>query len=191
MRWIRLLMVMPLVALVLGAAPAANSTGISSIVLSRTDCLGVCPAYTLSLFSDGGACLHGVYNFALIGRYDAAFINFDDAAKAVISHHFFDLKNAYPTLPPGTIVLDASTTTLTVVRGGKSKSITMTPNESDSSVPASLEELVHIIDGIGFTAYWFDDFTHQPVAIVTTGGRITMSSPDPAKPSRCSSDRSQ
>lgn len=146
----------------------AATTGITAISITRTYCFGTCPDYTLTLRKSGCAHLDGNSNFALIGHFSAFDIDFEQAANAVSSHHYFNFKKEYPTLKAGQVAaLDVPIATLTVVRDGLDNRV-VTHGSFDT--PASLEELFSIIDGIGFTAYWFNDETKEPVATKHTGG---------------------
>jgi hypothetical protein len=162
-------------ALTTRAAAAAGSSDISSITLERTEGESPSPAYTLTL-TDGCAELHGRSNFALIGDFIAPFDDFDQAVKSVESHHFFSFREEYPILKDGEGILDAPETVLRVVR--KNGLDTQVRATGSSGIPSQLEELFHIIDGYGFTAYWFHQASGQPVANVHNGGEITMSPTD-------------
>jgi opacity protein-like surface antigen len=151
---------------------APTSTGITMIKLVRSSCQGARPDYTLTLYSDGCAQLDGNSNFAMIGHFTGDTNDFADAAQAIGSHHFFDLRGEYPILKDNEMILDVSFATLSVTRNGITYWVRAMGN---TGIPAQLRELFHIVDGIGLTTYWFNDDTGQPVATVHWGGAITSS----------------
>ena len=166
-----ILVILSILVFVIRSRADAATTGITAISITRTGCLGVCPDYTLTIRKSGCAHLDGNFNFALIGHFSAFLVDFDQAVGAVNSHHFFDFKGEYPMLKDGEVILDAPTATLTVVRDGFDYKVLTYPSHD---MPASLQELFSIIDGIGFTAYWFNDDTKEPVASKHFGGKISI-----------------
>jgi hypothetical protein len=148
----------------------ASNNPISAIRLTRHQCsLGACPDYILTLRSDGCDSLLGIANFALIGSYSGLQSQFANAVEAIDDHHFFQLKSDYPV---GSIVLDAPESSLEVFTAHAApKKVTMAGTKG---VPESVVELFQIIDGIGFTDYWFNDATKAPVSTANAGGSLTI-----------------
>lgn len=131
--------------------------------------------------SEGCGNLKGNANFVLLGSYSSFPVKFNDAVEALASHRFSQMARRYPVLPTGTFVTDAPWSDLSVYRtDGSSQSVTVS---EDSRVPSSVTELFHIIDGIGLTAFWFNDDTKSPVSTISAGGTLTT---EPATYKPCS-----
>jgi len=144
---------------------SASSAPISLIRLTRHGCeVALCPDYVLTLRKDGCDSLLGISNFALTGSFSSLVSRFSDAVEAINSHHFFQLKSAYPL---GAAAPDAPVADLEVIRS--SGPPTMVKITGEKGVPPSIVELFHIIDGIGLTDYWIDNNTKAPVSRVNSG----------------------
>lgn len=181
--WLRLFLQVVFAATMISAAVRADCAPakVTMIQLTRHSCRSVCPDYVLTLRSEGCGNLKGNANFVLIGSYSSFLIKFDDAVEALASHRFSQMARRYPVMPTGAILTDAPWSDLTVYRtDGSSQSVTVS---EDLRVPASVTELFHIIDGIGLTAFWFNDDTKSPVSTISAGGTLTV---DPATYKPCS-----
>jgi len=181
--WLRLFLQVVFAATMISTAVRADCApaNITMIRLTRHSCQSVCPDYVLTLRREGCGNLKGNANFVLLGSYSSFLVKFNDAVEALASHRFSQMARRYPVLPTGAIVTDAPWSDLSVYRtDGSSQSVTVS---DDSRVPSSVTELFHIIDGIGLTAFWFNDDTKSPVSTISAGGTLSI---DPATYKPCS-----
>jgi len=191
MRWI--LTAAFLVATLAAATQAADAghENIERVSLTHSDCLGYCPSYQLTLYANGCMHLHGQSNFVLIGDFTSNTGGFQEVVNALESHQFFGLRPAYPVLKKGYLaIVDGEVATLTVAeKGGVIRRVSAASGgEKDTiapggEIPESFQELVHIIDGLGLDAYWFDDSTGKPAA----PGRAGEDAPKPRWSKGCGS----
>jgi hypothetical protein len=142
--------------LVLGAcaaaapAPTPENAGPVEIVLERTPCFGFCPDYTVSISGDGGVLFEGrrFVNVtgeqraqispaevqALLARFDA--IGFDG------------LQNEYRGQ-----MTDLPTTTITLTRNGRTKSV-LDYGGFSAGMPQAVRDLQDEIDRVAGTSRW-------------------------------------
>jgi hypothetical protein len=181
--WLRLFLQVVFAATIITLAVRADCApaNITTIRLTRHSCRSVCPAYVLTLRSEECGNLKGNANFVLIGSYSSFLVKFNDAVEALASHRFSQMARHYPVLPTGTIATDAPWSDLTVYRTDGSSQTVIVSEGPD--VPPSVTELFHVIDGIGLTAFWFNDDTKSPVSTISAGGTLTI---DPATYKPCS-----
>ena len=120
---------------------------ISEVRLERTRCLASCPAYTVTLRTDGSFSYTGTYNVPHMGQHtgkvDAGQLR--QLLRYIDEIGFSHLKKNY--LSP---FLDNATAITSVVHNGKQKTVTHYAN----SGPATLWALETLIDTLLQTATW-------------------------------------
>ncbi len=149
-----------LTILAFSEAAQANTSKIDEITIHRTACFGECPAYTLTMRSDGCAHLIGETDFILKGYY-TALIDFSEVSEEIDKNRFFELSPQYPR--PPAFVTDAPTLSVSVTRGSRTYSVTAS---GDDFTPPNLIDLARMIDGIAFDADWINDDTGETVSTV-------------------------
>ena len=133
-----------------GAAPAQTPEGPVEIRLNRTPCFGYCPDYTVTISGDGAvhyvgrrfvnvtgeqhAQISPAEVQALLARFDA--IGFDD------------LQSEYRAE-----VTDLPTTTITLTRNGRTKSV-LDYGGPGAGMPRAVRELQAEIDRVAGTSRW-------------------------------------
>ena len=132
------------------AEPTPENAGPVEIVLDRTPCFGFCPDYTVSISGDGGVLFEGrrFVNVtgeqraqispaevqALLARFDA--IGFDG------------LQNEYRGQ-----MTDLPTTTITLTRNGRTKSV-LDYGGFSAGMPQAVRDLQDEIDRVAGTSRW-------------------------------------
>src|SRR4051812_25020832 len=97
---------------------ARDKDQITEVTLERTTCFGSCPAYKVTLRSDGTIIYEGKRFVSMMGTYKGQAYDFDRLTEFILAQDYFNLKDAY-TRP----VTDMPSTITSVVRGGKRKTI--------------------------------------------------------------------
>jgi len=125
--------------LALAAAQAAAPEDIR-IVLSRTECLGVCPVYTVSVAGDGAVRYDGLKHVRVTGTEKWAI---DPAAVRSLADQmeqagFFGLKDEY-----AGVASDLPTTIVTLTRGTRTKTV-----KDYLGAPGALKEIEARIDTV-------------------------------------------
>jgi hypothetical protein len=130
------------------AATQPLPTRISSIELERTACLGTCPGYSVTIFSDGRIRYEGKYFVKVIGvrMKVVPASKFNRLVAKVHEIGFFGLEAAYR----GTVT-DLPTTFVTVTRGGVRKKV-----EDYMGAPKGLRELEQLIERVAQVSRWVD-----------------------------------
>ncbi|MEY2480260.1 MAG: hypothetical protein QOI04_1187 [Verrucomicrobiota bacterium] len=135
-------------ALQLSIATSAQS--ISSIKLERTACLGTCPIYSVTIFSDGQLRYKGEAFVKARGTRTKRIrvANFETLAVKVDQIRFFDLQPAYPARKT---VTDLPSTFITVTRGNVTKRV-----EDYMDAPKQLHELEQLIHRVANVSSWVE-----------------------------------
>ena len=146
-----------------GAPVVIPQTEISEITLSRTECMGSCPVYGVTIHRDGAVEWNGDSNVVVVGRAQAQVDRrvIDQLVVALDAIRFFE-RDHYGKLPPPPcgsgarceepimICTDISWTTIAVRRGATTHTI------EDAHCPRDpdLERLETLIDTLANTAPW-------------------------------------
>jgi hypothetical protein len=120
--------------------PSAQTKGqITEITLERTTCFGTCPAYTVTLRSDGTITYEGRRFVEMTGTYQGQVYGFARLAHLILSEGYFNLKDNYSAR-----VTDMPSAITSVVMNGKRKTIM---NYGDAG-PVELWGIEMAIDGM-------------------------------------------
>ena len=119
----------------------------ASVTLRRTVCFGACPAYTVTLHTDGSASFDGDRFVSVVGHRD---YRVDPAAvRGLVAEfkaaHFFELKDEYR----GNVT-DLPTVRLTITIGDKTKTIIDYAGEM-AGMPKIVRKLELAVDEAGQT----------------------------------------
>ena len=119
----------------------------ASVTLRRTVCFGACPAYTVTLHTDGSATFDGDRFVAVVGHRD---YRVDPAAVRKLvaefkAAHFFELKDEYR----GNVT-DLPTVRLTLTIGDKTKTVIDYAGEM-AGMPKVVRKLELAVDEVGQT----------------------------------------
>ena len=127
-------------AVLMLAAPVARAQDPVRITMARTACFGVCPVYTVTMLGDGSVSYEGTAHVRVTGKHRWTIdpIAVLALARDIEKAGFFDLKDEY-TAP----VTDLPTTTVTLARGARSKTI-----KDYYGAPAALKEIEARIDAV-------------------------------------------
>jgi hypothetical protein len=130
--------------------PAQYDRATTAIELTRTGCLGTCPAYTVRLFGDGTVAFEGEYNVFAPGTHVAniAPTDVDRLVARFRAADFFALHGHYRRN-----VTDQPTYTLRLTIGGRSKAVEDYDGIEDG-MPASVRALEDQTDRVAGTARW-------------------------------------
>lgn len=140
----RLLMasILILITAIVTAAQTQSSQDndqITEVTLERTTCFGTCPAYKVTLLSDGTIIYEGRRFVEKMGTYKGEAYGFDRLAQLILAQKYFDMKDDY--FRP---ITDMPSAITSVVRAGKRKTIT----DYAGSGPVELWGIEMAIDGI-------------------------------------------
>ena len=129
----------------------------ASVTLRRSVCFGACPAYTVTLHTDGSATFDGDRFVAVMGHRD---YRVDPAAVQKLvadfkAAHFFELKNEYR----GN-VSDLPTVRLTLTIGDKTKTVIDYAGEM-VGMPKAVRKLELEVDEVGQT----EQFVRKPAPV--------------------------
>ena len=129
---------------------AVLAAPISSIKLERTACLGTCPIYSFTIFSDERLRYEGEGFVKARGtrKKRISLADFQALATKVDQIRFFDLRRAYPARKT---LMDLPTTFVTVTRGNVTKRV-----EDYMDAPKRLRELEQLIDRIAKVSSWVE-----------------------------------
>ncbi len=121
------------------------------VKLERSECYGLCPAYVVEIGSDGAVAYDGKAFVALRGR---ATSRIDRAATAALAERFE--KEGFFQLawkdPCGAVATDSPTSTITVVHGGRKR--TIVDYHGNGCMPPVLRDLEVEVDRVARTAAW-------------------------------------
>ena len=139
-----------------GCTSAANDppNEEASVTLRRSVCFGACPAYTVTLQTDGSATFDGDRFVAVVGHRD---YRVDSAAvRKLVTHfkaaHFFELKDEYR----GNVT-DLPTIRLTLTIGDRTKTVIDYAGEM-AGMPKAVRKLELEVDEVGQT----EQFVRKP-----------------------------
>src|SRR5829696_6498448 len=155
-RW-RLWCLLVAVGLATTPAPTAAQRVPDDFVLKleRTECLGECPVYSVSIDAIGNVTYEGTKFVRVQGRQTDRIQVSRVAALLATAERigFFDLRDRYRTIrnPDGTesFMTDLPTAYVTITRGGRSKRI-----EDYVDAPQALKQLEQLIDDTARTKRW-------------------------------------
>lgn len=116
-----------------------DQSQITEITLERTTCFGTCPAYKVTLRSDGTITYEGRRFVEMMGVYEGRAYGFARLAQLITSAGYFNLKDDY-----SRPITDNPSAITSVVRNGKRKTIT---NYADAG-PIELWSVEMAIDGM-------------------------------------------
>src|SRR5690606_9216002 len=141
-------------ALALGACasapPASDDAGPVEISMTRTPCFGFCPDYTVTITGDGHVIYEGRRFVNVVGRAEAHIT--PAQVQALLARFdavgFERLQNEYRAG-----VTDLPSTTIQLVRNGRSKSV-LDYGGTGAGMPESVRELQAEIDRVAGTAPW-------------------------------------
>ena len=129
----------------------------ASVTLRRSVCFGVCPAYTVTLHTDGSATFDGDRFVAVVGHRD---YRVEPAAvRKLVAHfraaHFFELKDEYR----GNVT-DLPTVRLTLTVGDRTKTVIDYAGEM-AGMPKAVRKLELEVDEVGQT----EQFVRRPAPV--------------------------
>lgn len=130
-------------------APTA-AAGPVEIVLERTPCFGFCPDYTVTIRGDGAVTFEGRRFVNARGVHTATIAPAE--VERLLAHFdaigFETLRSAYRAN-----VTDLPTTTITLTRNGRTKSV-LDYGGTGAGMPESVRELQQEIDRVAGTGRW-------------------------------------
>jgi hypothetical protein len=140
---------LPLTAMVLAMATDVHAQAVADtflITLQRTACFGTCPAYKVSIESDGRVTYDGSQFVRVTGRQEtripvSAVVGLVETVNRI---GFFKLEDTY-----AAPITDLPTTTVTVTSGGRTKRVV-----DYVGAPKELRELERQIDDVAGTRRW-------------------------------------
>lgn len=120
MKHLLLVSILMLTSALVGMAqtPSSDKNQITEVTLERTTCFGSCPAYTVTLRSDGTIIYEGRKFVEMTGTYKGQVYNFDRLAQLISSINYFNLKDRY-----AASVSDLPSAITSVVQNGKRKTV--------------------------------------------------------------------
>jgi hypothetical protein len=134
----------------------------TSITLIRTNCFYTCPDYAVTISADGNVLFEGKANVKVKGRAQIR-ISLEKVQALIAAFEkakFFSLKNRYVLPEDGCRVYsgDSPSATLSIVIGGKTKSIdhNLGCRQKKGNSVRALIELENQIDDLTNTAQWID-----------------------------------
>lgn len=131
-------------------APTPENAGPVEIQLERTPCYGFCPDYTVTIHGDGHVLYEG-RRFVNVRGEQTAQISPADVRALLVRFDaigFDDLQNEYRAH-----VTDLPTTTITLTRNGRSKSV-LDYGGAGAGMPEAVRALQTEIDRLAGTARW-------------------------------------
>jgi hypothetical protein len=120
-------------------ARAQDKDQITEVTLERTACFGTCPAYKVTLRSDGTIIYEGREFVEMKGTYKGEVYAFDRLARFILAQGFFNLKDDY-----SINATDLPSAITSVVRGGKRKKVL----DYGGAGPLELWGIEMAIDGV-------------------------------------------
>ncbi|RMH89403.1 MAG: hypothetical protein D6681_14535 [Calditrichaeota bacterium] len=129
------------------ASPANDTYGITEVGLKRTTCYGKCPAYQVTIHSDGTFEYIGEANVERLGEHTGR-VNrwaFQQLCRFIKESDFMNLEDAY-----AAPAMDLPTVYTTVVMNGTQKRISNYGNAG----PAKLWAIEQLIDKLLLEAQW-------------------------------------
>jgi len=127
-------------AVLMLAAPAARAQDPVRITMTRSTCFGVCPAYTVTMRGDGSVTYEGIAHVRVTGKQAWSIdpVAVLTLARDIETAGFFEMKDEYTAL-----VSDLPTTTVTVTKGARSKTI-----REFYGAPEALKQIQARIDAV-------------------------------------------
>lgn len=118
---------------------AQDKDQITEVTFERTVCFGTCPAYKVTLRSDGTVIYEGREFVQMKGTYKGEVYGFDRLARFIQAQGFFNLKDDY-----SINATDLPSAITSVVKGGKRKTIV----DYGGAAPLELWGIEMAIDGM-------------------------------------------
>lgn len=148
--YLGMLAALALSACAMAPAPTPENAGPVEITLERTPCFGFCPDYSVTISGDGDVLYEGRRFVAVTGEQHGQ-ISAADVQRLLARFDaigFDNLENEYRAH-----VTDLPTTTITLIRNGRSKSV-LDYGGTSAGMPESVRELQAEIDRVANTGRW-------------------------------------
>ncbi len=121
-------------------AAQVNTEGARVVYMKKTPCMGTCPNYDISIFSNGNVVLNAREHVGMEGTFNAKLTDnqFASLMEAFESNDFFSYRDSYKSNKT-----DLPTTTISFKQDGKEKTIV-----DYDGAPQSLKDLEQKVDDL-------------------------------------------